>query len=183
MRSDRSVPALLLIAVVISAALAVPAAAGTPTVSTSGGTAAPGETVTVTIDVENAQTAKVGSIPSEWSIESVEAASATTIERDTYIGWAWTDDQTSQPVSIELGVPTDIDPREYTLDVTVEDSDGNTATTTAVATVEAPSTQTVTPDRVTETTTAGSGNGDGFTLVAAIVGVIASMLVVSRRRL
>jgi len=300
MRAGRSTLAVLLVAIVVSSALAMPAAAGTPTASASGGTAAPGETVTVTVDVENAQTAKLSSIPSGWTIQSIENDSAAaTYVQDTYVGWAWGEDQAGQTVSVTLAVPADADSGEYTLDAVVEDSDGNKARSTAMATVEttdttppvadagsdvtvdretsvafdgtasaddkgivsyewafgdgataagptpshtydgpgtyevtltvtdeggneATDTLTVTveeattsvgattvganepttepansgdetaetetttqpagSDRSTGTTTAGSGDGDGFTLVAAIVGVVATMLVASRRR-
>ena len=136
MRANSSTLAVLVVAVVVSLTFAMPAAAGTPAVSANGGTVAPGETVTVTVDVENAQTAKLGSIPGSWMVESVESAGASTIERDTYVGWAWGADQTSQTVSVTLGVPADTDPGEYALEVTVEDSDGNKARSTAMATVE-----------------------------------------------
>jgi len=134
------------IVVIALSVMAAPVSAGTPAVIASGGTTVPGDTVTVTVDIDNAQTVKVSGFSSSWTVESMDSSGAFTNTGDTYAGWVWDGDQSSKSVSVTLGVPNDASARDYTLDVTTEDSDGNTASTTTTVTVETADTSAPTAD-------------------------------------
>jgi hypothetical protein len=80
--------------VVIFAALAftAPVIGATPTVSATGGTVAPGGEVTVEISLDDAQTAKLSDIPSDWRVVSHDDDSGSfrnNIDDDGLVGWVW----------------------------------------------------------------------------------------------
>ena len=115
----------LLVLVVTALALTAPVAAATPAVSATGGTVAPGGEVTVEISLDNAQTAKLSDIPSDWSVVSHDddgGSFRNNIDSDGLVGWVWlSGDQSSASVSVTFNVPDDATSRD--LSVTVEDSE------------------------------------------------------------
>ena len=117
----------LLVLVVTALALTAPVAAATPAVSATGGTVAPGGEVTVEISLDNAQTAKLSDIPSDWSVVSHDddgGSFRNNIDSDGLVGWVWlSGDQSSASVSVTFNVPDDATSRD--LSVTVEDSESN----------------------------------------------------------
>ena len=131
--------ATVVLTVVISL-LAAPVAAGTPAVTAAGGTTSPGETVTVDVDVTNAQTVKLSNVPTDWSVVGSADAEGTfndQVASEGLVGWVWlSGDQSSKTVSVTFRVPDDEPTGDRSLDATVEDSDGNTDTGTATVTVE-----------------------------------------------
>jgi len=131
-------PALVL--AVIALVLSAPAAAQTagPTVTADGDTTEPSGQATVVINIEDGQAVGLSNIPSTWSVAEHQDSGSTfnnQIDNEEVVGWVWfSGNQDSKTVSITFDVPADA--TTQTLDVTAEDSDGNSAETDVTVTVE-----------------------------------------------
>jgi len=113
----------------------------TPTISASGGTVTPGETITVEITAEEVGMLSLSGIPMDWGIESIDSAGATALEGtengSQKVGWAWTTNQNSVSVSVTLAVPSDASAGDQSLTVEAGNSDDEITTSSVTVTVEA----------------------------------------------
>ena len=158
----------LLAVVMVAAGMAVPAAAA-PTVTANGGTVAPGDTVTISVDVSDGQTLEVSSIPGGWTVVDRTNDGAFGNSDPGSEGWVWSEDG-SHSVTLTLSVPGDAADGQYALDTFVEKSDGTTATGSATVTVDgtAPTADAGSDTTVDEDTSVGfdaggSSDNEGIT--------------------
>ncbi|MUV90971.1 PKD domain-containing protein [Halapricum sp. CBA1109] len=158
----------LLAVVMVAAGMAVPAAAA-PTVTANGGTVAPGDTVTISVDVSDGQTLEVSSIPGGWTVVDRTNDGAFGNSDPGSEGWVWSEDG-SHSVTLTLRVPGDAADGQYALDTFVEKSDGTTATGSATVTVDgtAPTADAGSDTTVDEDTSVGfdaggSSDNEGIT--------------------
>ena len=122
---------VLALAVVATSAFAL-----SPGVSAADESTAPGESVTVKLSVQDAQTLELSGLPTSWTVESRQDAGAFASGGDSYAGWVWNEDRASETVSVTFRVPADADDGAYDLAVTAEKSDGSTAETSTTVTVD-----------------------------------------------
>ncbi|WP_159077046.1 PGF-CTERM sorting domain-containing protein [Halococcoides cellulosivorans] len=94
-------------------------AVAAPSISASAGDAAPGETVTVEMTVQEVGVLSVTGIPSDWEIESYDSAGGTpqvgTTDGAQKIGWTWNEDR-SADISVTLAVPDDASDASLTIE-------------------------------------------------------------------
>ena len=95
---------VLALAVVATSAFAL-----SPGVSAADESTAPGESVTVKLSVQDAQTLELSGLPTSWTVESRQDAGAFASGGDSYAGWVWNEDRASETVSVTFRVPADAD--------------------------------------------------------------------------
>lgn len=95
----------------------------------------PGDQVTISVNARQAGSISINNVPSDWSVSDSQDEGAfispsgqgDSIDDTSSVVWAWGSDQTTANVNAVFSVPDDAEMSENTLDITVEDSDGNVA--------------------------------------------------------
>lgn len=141
MSRSSAVVRLLVVLTVFGAAVPYAALAAPATLTASGGTTSPGETVTVSFTLENtgseasAYILDASSLPDDFSIESRDDDGGTW--KGSENSWLWQTVEAGNTVepSLTISVPSDAN-GEYSVDAEAKDSDGVQDTATATITVE-----------------------------------------------
>ncbi|MFB6162255.1 MAG: hypothetical protein ABEJ86_02285, partial [Halococcoides sp.] len=117
---------------------------GSPSVSVVGGTVAPGESVTVEVNADNVGTLSLAGIPTDWTIESRDAAGGSpvtqTVDGTQKIGWTWSTNQDSVSIAVTLGIPGDAAVGDTTLTAEAGNANNRIETDTATVAVTEPTT-------------------------------------------
>jgi hypothetical protein len=141
MKGKQSILSILLTALMVVSVLSVGAGsvAAQPAVTVSGQDAAttPGSTVTVSFTVDNTGSATgaildLQNVPSDWTIESQDAAGGTWSSSESKWLWQTIDADNSKTVSVTFQVPSDTSTADYDIDgvLKVTGQDNQVATST-----------------------------------------------------
>ncbi|AWB28227.1 PGF-CTERM sorting domain-containing protein [Halococcoides cellulosivorans] len=134
-------------------------------VSVANASVAPGENATLTLTAENAGMLSLDDIPANWTIESVEAGGATSIDETVNdsqeLAWTWDQNQDSLSLNVTLGVPANASTGAVTLTATAWSSDDSSVTDTATVSVTESASETPTETDTQDDEGDSGGNGGG----------------------
>jgi len=107
-------------------------------------TVSAGGQVTLDVTAQDTGFITVSNVPSSWSVSSSQNQGAfvapdgpgNEIQSSGTVLWAWADDRPSSEVSVTFAVPEDSQPGDVSLNIDVENGDGDTASDTVTVTVE-----------------------------------------------